>query len=292
MESIWSSTVQIHERGSLEEDISVEAVVIGAGMAGILTAYLLEENGVPVVVLEADRIASGQTKNTTAKITSQHGLIYSKFIKSLGRKKAQLYAMAQEAAISEYERIIEEKGIKCHFQKLPSYLYSACQKDVLLEEAQAAQAVGLDAKFLEKADLIIENKFPIENVGAVCFEGQAQFHPLEFVNEISRGLVVFEKTKVLSVKGNKIITNHGTVTAEHIIFACHYPFINVPGFYFAREHQDRSYVIAFENAMQPEGMYYSIDQGGLSLRNYENFLLIGEAPTGREEIRKADNMRC
>lgn len=275
MESIWSNTVQIHERSALTEDISIEAVVIGAGMAGILTAYLLEENGVPVVVLEADRIASGQTKNTTAKITSQHGLIYSKFVNSLGRKRAQLYARAQEAAISEYERVIEEKGIKCHFQKLPSYLYSVCQKDALLEEAQAAQAIGLDAKFLEKAELSMRNNFPIEAVGAVCFEGQAQFHPLEFINEISRGLVVYEKTKVLTVKGNRIITNCGTVTAEHIIFACHYPFINVPGFYFAREHQERSYVIALEDVMQPEGMYYSIDQGGLSLRNYENFLLIG-----------------
>lgn len=279
MESIWSNTVQIHERSALEEDISVEAAVIGAGMAGILTAYLLEENGVPVVVLEADRIASGQTRNTTAKITGQHGLIYNKLIKQIGWKKAQLYARAQEAAISEYGRVIGKGGIKCHFQKLSSYLYSACQKDTLLKEAQAAQALGLNAKFLEKAEI------PMENVGAVCFEGQAQFHPLEFINEISRGLVIYEKTRALSVKGNKIVTNRGTVTAEHIIFASHYPFINVPGFYFAREHQERSYVIALENAVQPEGMYYGIDQGELSLRNYENFLLVGGGShrTGRNQ---------
>ncbi len=293
MESIWSSTVQIHERGALKEDLSVEAAVIGAGMAGILTAYLLEESGVPVVVLEADRIGSGQTQNTTAKITSQHGLIYSKLIKKMGPQKARLYAMAQEAAISEYGRIIGDGGIKCHFEQLPSYLYSACQKDALWKEAQAAKELGLCAKFLEKADL------PMEHVGAVCFEEQAQFHPLEFMDEISRGLVVYEKTKALSVKGNRIITNGGTVKAEHIIFASHYPFINVPGFYFAREHQERSYVIALENAMQPKGMYYSIDQGGLSLRNYENFLLVGGGAhrTGRnqkggqyEELKKQAQM--
>ena len=80
MESIWNSTVEIPPRNALEEDISVEAVVIGAGMAGILTAYLLKENGVGTVVLEADRIGSGQTGNTTAKITSQHGLCYEKMI--------------------------------------------------------------------------------------------------------------------------------------------------------------------------------------------------------------------
>ena len=86
MESIWNSTVEIPPRNALEEDISVEAVVIGAGMAGILTAYLLKENGVGTVVLEADRIGSGQTGNTTAKITSQHGLCYRSEERRVGKE--------------------------------------------------------------------------------------------------------------------------------------------------------------------------------------------------------------
>ncbi len=84
MESIWKKTVEIPKRDSLKEELHTQAVVIGAGMAGILTAYLLKQKGVESIVLEAERIGGGQTQNTTAKITSQHNLIYAK---NLERKR-------------------------------------------------------------------------------------------------------------------------------------------------------------------------------------------------------------
>ena len=79
-----------------------EVIVVGAGMAGLLTAYFLMEQGKQVLVIEAAEIASGQTGRTTAKITSQHGLKYSKLIKDIGIEKARLYAKANESAIREY----------------------------------------------------------------------------------------------------------------------------------------------------------------------------------------------
>lgn len=279
MESIWRSTVEIPPRDPLEGELSVEAAVIGAGMAGILTAYLLEENGVNTVVLEADRIASGQTGNTTAKITSQHGLCYDRLIGQIGKKKAALYGRAHEDAILEYERIISKENIVCHFQKLPAYLYSGFQWHLLEQEAQAAKLLGLPAKFISKTD------FPIEHIGAVRFENQAQFHPLEFIEGVSKNLKIYEKTKVISVRGNRIHTSRGNVAAENIVFASHYPFVNVPGFYFTRQHQERSYVAAFENAGGLNGMYYGVDPGSLSLRGYENLILAGGGVhrTGRNE---------
>ena len=111
MESIWTKTCSIPKREPLQKDIKTEVAVIGAGMAGILIAYQLQKAGKQVVILEADRIASGQTKNTTAKITSQHDLIYVNLIQSQGEEKARQYAMANEAAIAEYRRIIEEEEI-------------------------------------------------------------------------------------------------------------------------------------------------------------------------------------
>lgn len=78
MQSIWSKTAELPPHPPLPGDLKVEAAVIGGGMAGILTACLLQEKGVESVVLEAERIGGGQTKNTTAKITSQHGLIYAR----------------------------------------------------------------------------------------------------------------------------------------------------------------------------------------------------------------------
>lgn len=269
MESIWSRTVDIPERECLEGDRKVEAAVIGGGMAGILTAYLLQESGLEVVVLEADRIAGGQTKNTTAKITSQHGRIYTELTEKYGKKRAGLYGEAHEKAIEEFARIIKEKGIACHFQRLPAYLYSLKDREALLEEAETAAELGLPASFQETTEL------PMKTVGAVRFDNQAQFHPLEFIKAISENLTIYEHTKVLSVRCHRIYTDKGNVAAKHIIFAAHYPFINIPGFYFTRQHQERSYVTAFENTKKLNGMYYSIDKDGLSLRSYGGILLSG-----------------
>lgn len=279
MKSIWSKTTTIQDRSALPSDMSVETVVIGAGLAGILTAYFLQQKGRQVIVLEADRIGSGQTKNTTAKITSQHDLIYEELIKKYGIENAKLYARANEEAIQRYQDIIKENNIDCEFEKLPSYLYSVRDKEKLVREARAAVGLGLPASYVKNDNL------PFSTAGAVCFENQAQFHPLKFLKEISKKLKVYEKTKVYSVKGHKITTNRGTVMAGNIVFATHYPFPVIPGFYFLRQHQERSYIIAFSGAKKLDGMYYSIDEHGMSLRNAGDLLLVGDCShrTGKNE---------
>ena len=113
MESIWSESCCFKEREQLFGDIQAEIAVIGAGIAGLLTATALQKAGRQVVVLEANRIASGQTRNTTAKITSQHGLIYRRLIDTLGRDKAKQYAMANEAAIDAYRRMVVPEHSDC-----------------------------------------------------------------------------------------------------------------------------------------------------------------------------------
>lgn len=269
LESLWSSGIEIPARVPLDGDRKASVVVIGAGMAGILIAYYVQKQGFDVVVLEADKIASGQTKNTTAKITSQHKLIYAKLIKRLGEEKAGMYAAANEGAIAEFERLIKEKHIYCHFEKKPAYLYSTQNSETLKREAEAAKKLGIKAEFVTKTEL----PFAIE--GAVRFEDQASFHPLEFLKELSKDLNIYEQTKVLKVKGNVVYTNRGKVYAEHIVFATHYPIINIPGFYFIRQHQERSDVLALSFEKSLEGMYRSIDENGLSLRSVGNVLLLG-----------------
>lgn len=124
MESIWTESIKIRKREPLPGDMEAPAVVIGAGLAGILTAYFLKQEGIRAVVLEADRIGSGQTKNTTAKITSQHNRVYDWLIRTFGYRMAEHYASANEAAIGEYERLIQDKGIDCDFSRCSAYLYS------------------------------------------------------------------------------------------------------------------------------------------------------------------------
>lgn len=269
MESIWSKNTEIMERAPLPGNIEADTAVIGGGMAGILTAYYLKKQGVEAVVLEADRIGSGQTRNTTAKITSQHNLIYDKMLRTFGAEQAHHYAAINEWAVSEYERIVKEKEIDCDFTRCPSFLYSCTETDVLKREAQAAGLLGIQSEFVETCEL------PFSIAGAVRFDNQARFQPLEFLKMIAGEVEIYEKTRVMKVEGNQVMTGRGTVSAKSVVFACHFPFINVPGYYFARMHQERSYVAALEQAELFDGIYLGIDEDGLSFRNQGELLLIG-----------------
>lgn len=269
MGSIWVAETGIGQRSPLPEDMETEAVVIGAGLAGILSAYYLEQAGIRTVVLEADRIGSGQTKNTTAKITSQHNLIYDWLIRTFGRRMAEHYARANETAVNEYERLILELGIDCDFIRCPAYLYSQEGSSLLKQEAEAAKELGIKASFQTDSEL----PFPVE--GAVRFEGQARFHPLKFLKNIAERVTVYEQTKALKVEENQVETDQGRVTAKHIVFAGHFPFPNIPGYYFARMYQERSYITALEGAGRLEGMYLGIDSDGLSFRMQDELLLMG-----------------
>ncbi|MGN0384808.1 MAG: FAD-dependent oxidoreductase [Lachnospiraceae bacterium] len=293
MESIWKKETQIPERESLQENTTVHTVVIGAGMAGILIAYFLKKEGKDVIVVEADRIAGGQTGNTTAKITAQHGLCYAKMIKNAGEERAKGYAMANKEAIRLYEKIIGEEKISCDLQKLPSYLYSVRpdRTEELKEEAKAAARLGIDAGYVEGNSL---TDLPFEIAGAVCFHNQAQFQPLRFLKHLAGELTVYEHTRVLSVKKHEVFTDKGTITAENIVFATHYPFPIVPGFYFLRQHQERSYVLALPNKKEINGMYYSVDEGGLSFRKAGNMLLVGGGShrTGKSSCKKGTHPAC
>lgn len=271
MDSIWTLNSEIEKRSPLHEDIHTDAAVIGAGMAGILTAYFLMKNGITCVVLEGDRIGSGQTKNTTAKITSQHALKYNKLIDDFGEEKARQYAAANQKAITEYFRIAEAEKASCMLEEMPAYLYSKSDTVQLEKELTAAKKLGIDAESAEITTL------PFKTMPALRFNHQAQFSPLSFLKTVSDKLTVYENTMVTSVEDNVINTNNGTVTADKIVMTTHFPFINMPGYYFIRMHQERSYVLALEDAPQLNGMYYGIDADGLSFRNSGKYLLIGGA---------------
>lgn len=269
MESLWSQSCSIGQRPCLQGDTETEIAVIGAGMAGILTACQLQKAGKQVLVLEADRIAGGQTKNTTAKITSQHGLIYHELIKKLGEAGAEQYAQANETAIREYRKLIAEEDISCNFEEKASFVYSKVNLH-LQEEADAAMRLGLPASLVQEE---LPLPFPVH--GAVKFSNQAQLHPLKFIKAVSEKLSVYENTSVQKVDSQMIITNRGKVKADKIIFACHYPFLKLPGMYLLRMRQNRSYVLALENAGQVNGMYIGDSKSGYSLRNYGPYLLFG-----------------
>lgn len=269
MKSVWSESCKFRKREALNKDIKTDVLVIGAGIAGILTAYMLKQKGREVVLIDAAEIASGNTKNTTAKITSQHDLIYSKLIAEFGEEKARQYAKANELAIKKYKEIIEYKRIECDFEEKPAYVYSLNEVDVLKEEVEAAKNLGIDAEFVQEVNL------PFKIKGAVKFNNQAQFNPLKFLRGISNELVIYENTRALEIKENLVVTSGGNITANNIVVATHYPIMNAPGYYFMKMHQERSYVLALENTSEIDGMYIDLNKEGYSFRTYNNLLLLG-----------------
>ena len=279
MQSIWSESCKFRKREVLDKDIKTDTIIIGAGMAGILIGYMLKQNGIDVILIDAAEMASGNTKNTTAKITSQHDLIYDKLISEFGEKKARQYAKANELAIKKYKEIIKERKIDCEFEEKSAYVYSLNEVENIKKEVEAANKLGISAEFVESINL------PFEIKGAVKFNNQAQFNPLKFLKDISSDLVIYENTRALEIKENLVITNRGNITANNIVVATHYPIMNAPGYYFMKMHQERSYVIALENAENVNGMYIDVEENGCSFRNYKDLLLLGaiDQRTGENE---------
>lgn len=267
MHSLWEQTIEKPRFESLNQDVKTDILIIGGGMTGILCAYMLHQRNIPYVLVEADTLCSGITKNTTAKITSQHGLIYDKLIRKFGMQRAKQYLQANEMALSKYRELC--KNIDCDFEEHASYVYSLDDHKKIEKEIAALEQLGISAEFCTHIPL------PFSIAGAVKYPKQAQFHPLKFILAISKGLHIYEHTAVRELIGTKAITNCGTITAQKIIVATHFPFLNKHGSYFLKMYQHRSYVIALENAPNVNGMYVDEAQNGMSFRNYNHLLLVG-----------------
>lgn len=267
MESIWHKNAKLPTFPSLTDNKKTDVLIIGGGITGILTAYMLNKKGVNCLLLEKNRICSGTTGNTTAKITFQHGLIYSKLLKNEGSYKAEKYLEANRMAFKKYEEIC--RNIDCDFEYKDSFVYSLNSRSKLEAEAYALSKLGFNAELCDSVPL------PVKTLGAVKFSKQAQFHPLKFIAEIAKGLPIYENSFVRELKGNTAVTNKATVSANRIIVATHFPFINKHGSYYIKLFQNRSYVIALENAQNVDGIYIDESGKGLSFRNYENYLLLG-----------------
>lgn len=267
MDSIWTQTAQLPKFDPLRSDLRTDVLIIGGGLAGLLCAYQLAQAGADYALVEADRICGGVTQNTTAKITVQHGLIYGKLIREFGAERARLYLEANQAALEAYRALC--RNIDCDFEERDAFVYARQDRRKLDRELAALDRLGAPA------ELVTETPLPFPVAGAVKFARQAQFHPLKFAAAIARGLRIFEHTKVLELGPGKAVTAGGTVSAESIIIATHFPMLNKHGSYFLKLYQSRAYVLALENGPDVGGMYLDEDETGLSFRNYGGLLLLG-----------------
>ncbi len=267
MLSPWKDKASPPSFPTLTENKRTGILIIGGGITGILTAYLFHRQGIPYILAEKDKICCLTTGNTTAKITFQHSLIYDKLLKSVGEYKTKAYYQANREALLLYEKMC--KNIDCDFEKKTNFVYSLNNKRKLEKELDAAKKLGIPMGYTDSVPL------PIKTVGGVYCENQAQFNPLKFLYAIAKDLNILENTFIKKVDGNTAYTDTHRITADSIVFATHFPFIDSHGLYFMKLYQSRSYVIALENANEIDGMYVDESDKGLSFRNYKDLLFIG-----------------
>lgn len=264
--SIWEKTT-FPQFPALEGDCKTDVCIIGGGLTGLLCAREMEKRGIDCVLIEGDRLFRGTSGRTTAKLTSQHGLIYGKLLKQLGRERAKLYWKAHEDALSAMRELCE--SLDCDYQEQNNYIYSRDALAALEAEMKALDALGIPARLETNLPM------PFTTAGAVCFSHQGQFHPGKLGAALAAEKQIYENTAAHNIRKDRVITNQGTIHAEKIIVATHFPFIDRYGAYFLKMYQMRSYVLALEGAGKLEGMYLDCQENGLSLRMQGDLLLLG-----------------
>lgn len=301
--SYWLASTKRREHFTFKRDLDFDVVVVGAGIAGINCAYLLVQEGYKVAVIDSGRVSHGVTGYTTAKITSQHNLIYKFLLENFGKEKAKKYVFANERSIEMYSEIIEKEKISCDFSRQDAYVYASKTKDKeeILKEIESTKKLGVEADFIE------DIKLPVKNYGAIRFRNQAQFHPVKYIQKLVECIeakegYIFENTRVVDVKDNKpclVKTDKGNVRAKHVFLATHFPFLDQKSKYYAKMRQKRSYILAIKSSEKfPKGMYISYGDDFKSFRtqpekNGEMILIGGEKHSpgdGRSSLRRQEKL--
>src|SRR4051812_26838087 len=268
----------------LDGDVEAEVAVIGGGLVGITTALLLTEAGLSVALLEADRLVHGVTGHTTAKVTSQHGLIYEDLRSRFGLDGARAYGEANETALAWIAERVKRDGIECDFRRRAAYAYatSASERSQVESETEAAAAAGLPARMTESVPL------PFEVQGGERFDDQAEFHVRRYLVALVDALTgggcrIFERTRAVEVDSHArpatVKAAGGRVIADQVVLATHYPFLD-RSLAFVRVHPERSYAIVCRIAdTPPDGMLISAGSPTRSVRavpvDGQELLLVG-----------------
>jgi glycine/D-amino acid oxidase-like deaminating enzyme len=267
--SLWvATTPDMPEYPPLQGDATADVLVIGGGMTGLQTAYLLKMSGLSVVLVERHRLARGVSGHTTAKITALHGLTYTRLADSFGDEAAQVYAVANSAALEDIVGIVRRETIDCGLERAAACTYATDdgERELVEQEAQAARDAGLAAEVHQGLPL------PYETTGGVWLDGQACFHPVRYLEALAKlvhggGSSVHELTTALELDEDaaRVKTDRGVVKAQHVVVATHFPVFD-KGPLSMRVMARRSYVVAAPLPEPVAGMYISAAENHRSVR--------------------------
>ena len=259
---------------ALDEDQRVDVAVVGAGIAGLMIAAALVDDGRSVAIVESRQVGRGVTGSSTAKVTALHGRTYADLAARRGSEVARQYALANQLGVEDFDRLIARYDIDCAWTRLPAYTYTTDPARVgdVEREHRAASSAGLPVTLTRDLDL------PFVIHAAVRCENQAMVDPVRFCIGLARGLAasgvsIYEHTRAVAIeptstpgRGLVVHGEGGKVRAEAVVLATQLPVVD-PGLFFARTTPVRSYALAATlRHPVPDGLFLGIDTPTRSLR--------------------------
>jgi glycine/D-amino acid oxidase-like deaminating enzyme/nitrite reductase/ring-hydroxylating ferredoxin subunit len=270
--SLWLKDDILNEFPSVKSDVSTQICIIGAGITGITTAYILSQLGTPVVLIDSGIPINLTTGNTTAKFTFQHGIIYSKIIEKYGLDQALLYYESQVEAMQYVKKLIVDYNIQCDFNNTYSMIYGETKKefDEIKEEYEAYKKLNIPC------ELVYDLPYGISGIGGLKVNNQFNLNPVKYLGFLldklmENGVQIYQNTNAVDIEendnGNIIITEDGyKISTKKIIITTGYPFFDGGGLYFTRLAPYRSYLVAFPSDIQDSAMLISNSQSPYSIR--------------------------
>lgn len=284
-ESLWIESARSKAYDKLTEHIEIDCVIIGGGIVGVTTAYLLSKNGVKVALVDANNIGGGCSGRNTGKVTTQHNIIYSKIEEEHGIDYAKKYYEANNHALKFIEDIIKENNINCDFKKNSSYIFTEDESYIneIKKEYEVCREVGIPCSYHETLDI------PFDVRAAISFKDQGEFNPKKYIDAmgelvIQQGGIIYENTPIVDfINDGKIklkAKNGCIIDASRAVLSSHVPWYDGMGLYFARLRPERSYIVAGAyEGKDIEGMYINVEDNRRSFKLYEEngetLLLLG-----------------
>ncbi len=263
---MWSATYNVVGRPALTRDVRTEICVVGAGIAGLTTAYRLTAEGRSVIVLDDGPLGGGETGRSTAHLSNAMDAYYQTIARLHGTVGARLAAGSHTAAIAEIAATVDRERISCDFETVDGYLFPAPgdSPDILGRELTAARAAGLTGvHWRARAPL------PFDTGRCLVFPGQAQFHPLKYVSGLARAISrgggrIFGRVHVEGLDvGSTVsvcVSSGRAVRADAVVLATNTPIVNLDGTH-RKQAAYTSYAIGVRVPTRsiPQGLYWDTD---------------------------------
>jgi glycine/D-amino acid oxidase-like deaminating enzyme/nitrite reductase/ring-hydroxylating ferredoxin subunit len=279
-ESYWLATTPRTHYSALKKPLSFDVAIIGGGITGLTTAFLLKQAGKSVAVIDSHSIASGESGHTTAHLTELIDTRYYDVIAKFGKEKAKEVAAASHESIKKIKEIIEHLSISCDFKQIPGFLYTERKSDrsELKRELEALHQIGVHAKWENEAPL------PFRTWGAIHLPNQASFHPRKYLLAIAEaihgnGSHVFENTQAFEmIDGDpcQITCKAGRIIARDLIVTTHSPSANKVLLH-TKLAAYRTYAVAgtLKHTPRLDALYWDTQDPYHYIRNQDSVWIIG-----------------